>query len=59
MEFNLEKHTAKIAHINLREERHGDDPVLAVDIKVTADVPNDFLSYLRNDQQYRGVDSRD
>lgn len=46
MEFHLERHLSKIAHISLREEKHGDDAVLAVDLKVTADVPNDFLSYL-------------
>ena len=46
MEFHLEKHMAKVAHINLREEKHGEDTILAVDLKVTADVVNDFLSYL-------------
>lgn len=46
MEFHLEKQAAKIAHINLREEKHGEETVLAIDVKVTADVPNDFLSYL-------------
>ena len=46
MEFHLEKHAAKVAHINLREEKHGEEAVLAVDVKITADVPNDFLSYL-------------
>lgn len=46
MEFHLEKHAAKINHINLREEKHGEESVLAIDVKVGADVPNDFLSYL-------------
>ena len=46
MEFHLEKHLCKVAHINLREEKHGEESVLAVDLKFTADVPNDFLSYL-------------
>ena len=46
MEFHLEKPAAKVAHINLREEKHGEEAVLAVDVKITADVPNDFLSYL-------------
>jgi hypothetical protein len=44
--FELLKHKSKIAHLNIREESHGDDKVLAEDIKVQADVPNDFLSYL-------------
>jgi hypothetical protein len=47
MEFHLEKQVSKIAHINLREEKHGEETVLAVDVKITADVPNDFLSYLK------------
>lgn len=46
MHFSLSAHQCKIAHINLREEKHGDEPVRAVDIKVECDVPNDFLSYL-------------
>ena len=46
LEFNLEKQAAKVAHINLREEKHGDDSVVAIDVKITTDVPNDFLSYL-------------
>ena len=46
MPFILEKVSSKIAHVNLREERHGEDPVLACDVKVTADVPNTFLSQL-------------
>lgn len=46
LEFNLEKHNAKVAHINLREEKHGEEAVVAIDVKITADVPNDFLSYL-------------
>lgn len=44
--FELSKHKCKIAHLNIREETHGEDKVLAEDIKVQADVPNDFLSYL-------------
>lgn len=47
MEFHLAKHVSKIAHINLREEKHGEEPTLAVDVKVSTDVPNDFLSYLK------------
>ena len=44
--FELLKHKSKIAHLNIREETHGENKVLAEDIKVQADVPNDFLSYL-------------
>lgn len=44
--FELSKHKCKIAHLNIREETHGEDKVLAMDVKVSADVPNDFLSYL-------------
>lgn len=44
--FSLKKQTAEIAHLNLREEKHGDDDVLAVDVKVVTNVPNDFLSQL-------------
>jgi len=46
MEFNLQKHASKIAYVNFREEKHGEESVLAVDVKITTDVPNDFLSYL-------------
>ena len=46
LEFNLEKQAAKVAHINVREEMHGDDPILALDVRVETNVPNDFLSYL-------------
>ena len=44
--FELLKHKSKIAHLNIREETHGEDKVLSEDIKIQADVPNDFLSYL-------------
>ncbi len=44
--FSLESQAAKLAHINVREEKHGDDPVPAVDLKITMDVPNTFLSQL-------------
>lgn len=44
--FKLDKQSAKIAHVNLREEKHGEDPVLACDVKIVADVANDFLTQL-------------
>ena len=46
LEFILTKQVAKIAHLNVREEKHGDEPIIAIDIKVETDVTNDFLSYL-------------
>ena len=46
MAFSLKKQSAEVAHVNLREEKHGEDPVLACDVKVVADVPNTFLSQL-------------
>lgn len=44
--FTLETQACKAAHINVREEKHGDEDVLAVDLKITAKVSNDFLSQL-------------
>ena len=44
--FELSKHKCKVSHLNLRGEMHGEDEVLTLDVKLQADVPNDFLSYL-------------
>ena len=46
MPFQLKKQKGKIAHLNVREEKHGEEPVLALDIKIKADVPNKFLDEL-------------
>ena len=46
LSFNLTNHGAKITHLNVREEKHGDEPIIAIDIKIETDVHNDFLSYL-------------
>lgn len=46
MAFELVKAKGKVAHLNVREEKHGDDPVLACDIKIKADVANSFLDDL-------------
>lgn len=46
MPLELKKQTAKVAHLNVREEKHGEESVLAVDVKVQADVANDFLDRL-------------
>jgi hypothetical protein len=44
--FTLTKHPAKITHLNVREEKHGEEDVLALDIKVNADLANEFLDQL-------------
>lgn len=44
--FHLTTQQSKLTHVNVREERHGEETVVAVDLTVAADVPNDFLSYL-------------
>lgn len=44
--FNLKKLKGRVAHLNVREEKHGEDSVLAVDIKIKADVANKFLDEL-------------
>lgn len=46
MSFSLKKQPSKVVHINVREEKHGEEAVLAVDVKVQADVSNDFLDQL-------------
>ncbi len=46
MALILKRQTVKVAHLNVREEKHGEEPVLAVDIKLTADMRNDFLEDL-------------
>lgn len=44
--FSLKKQKGRLAHLNVRTEKHGDDEVLAVDVKITADVGNKFLDEL-------------
>lgn len=44
--FTLTKHAAKVTHLNVREEKHGEEEVLALDIKINADIGNDFLDQL-------------
>jgi hypothetical protein len=44
--FQMSKQVCKVAHVNLREEKHGEESVTAIDLKVQASVSNDFLSYL-------------
>lgn len=42
--FTLKKKSAVLAHINIRDEKHGEDNVLAMDLKITLDLPNTFLN---------------
>lgn len=37
------KHLVKFSHINIREEKHGDDSVTAADLKLVASVSNAWL----------------
>lgn len=41
--FELVEVDCKIAHLNIREEKHGEEPVLAIDLKLQADLPNKRL----------------
>ena len=41
--LTLTKQTAKINHLNLREEKHGEETVLALDIKIGFDMANAYL----------------
>ena len=49
MPFALKKQKATLEHLNTRAEKHGDQNMLAVDIKIVSDVPNTFLSQLDPD----------
>lgn len=40
------RHPLKIAHINVREETHGEEDVLAVDLKLSFELPNTVLDFL-------------
>lgn len=44
--FSLKKQKGSVAHLNVRSEKHGEDDVLAVDVKISADVSNKFLDDL-------------
>ena len=46
MPFQLKRQSAKVAHLNVREEKHGEESVVAVDVKVQADVGNELLDSL-------------
>jgi hypothetical protein len=40
------RHPLKIAHINVRSETHGEDEVIAVDLKLSFELPNTVLDFL-------------
>jgi hypothetical protein len=42
----LEKMKGKVSHLNVREEKHGEESVMAVDVKVVLDLANEFLDRL-------------
>lgn len=44
--FTLKQQKSTLAHLNVRIEKHGEDNVLANDIKIQADVANTFLNQL-------------
>lgn len=44
--FSMSNQAAKLAHINVREEKHGEESVPAVDLTIKCDVPNTFLANL-------------
>lgn len=41
--FRTENAAVLLAHINIRNEKHGDEEVGAIDVKITCQVPNTFL----------------
>jgi hypothetical protein len=49
--FELENQSARVAHVNLREEKHGEEDVLACDLKFEAKMSNAFLRQLHPDLQ--------
>lgn len=44
--IELNRHPVKILHLNVRTEKHGEDEVNALDIKIGFSVPNASLEYL-------------
>jgi len=46
MSFTLKRQSSKVVHLNVREEKHGEESVVAVDVKVQADIGNEFLDAL-------------
>ena len=46
--FSMEEKNATVSHINVRDEKHGEETVLAVDIKFKVDMPNTVLDELHH-----------
>lgn len=44
--IEFSRHPLKIAHINVRSETHGDEDVIAVDLKLSFELPNTVLDEL-------------
>lgn len=44
--FELIENECKIAHLNIRDEKHGEEKVLAIDIKFQVDLPNKVLDQI-------------
>lgn len=42
--FSLSEQTAELSHVNVRTERHGDEPAGAADLKITFTDSNELLS---------------
>jgi hypothetical protein len=42
--FNLSKHVAKVIHLSIRIERHGDERKPAADVKLVVDLPAEALN---------------
>jgi hypothetical protein len=42
----FDRHPLRIAHINVRSETHGDEEVIAVDLKLSFELPNTVLDAL-------------
>ena len=57
--FKLAKQAVTVVHLNIREEIHGEDKVLAEDVKLNADMPNDFLSQLSTTLKWSLYDKPD
>lgn len=60
--FDIHKKNCTLQHINLRDEKHGEDNVLAVDIKLQANFDGDILAEFAPDlrhSMYKKADDPD
>ncbi|HEX6992398.1 MAG TPA: hypothetical protein VF151_10950 [Gemmatimonadales bacterium] len=44
--FQLKDQAVHVTHINQREEKHGSEGVLAIDLKISCDVPKSFCAQI-------------